>query len=174
MLIVVVFRDWHYDCLYVSLSAFYFSTVYITRMYCFYNLKKLLKNLRDKRWIWETECNMTQLGQGVGLGLGKALNLNPWTPSLALEHSASYRRFRGHLCGSLSSTCLLFYSRDSAGDSVTLQHLFFMGKQPRQLIRLFVIPYLENPKLLQLVFCPNGWTQSKLLKGSVIAIARLY
>ena len=49
MLIAVVFRDWHYDSLYVSLSAFYFSTVYITRMYCFYNLKKLLKNLREKK-----------------------------------------------------------------------------------------------------------------------------
>lgn len=49
MLIAVVFRDWHYDSLYVSLSAFYFSTVYITHMYCFYNLKKLLKNLREKK-----------------------------------------------------------------------------------------------------------------------------
>lgn len=49
MLIAVVFRDWHYDSLYVSLSAFSFSTVYITSMYCFYNLKKVTQKFKGKK-----------------------------------------------------------------------------------------------------------------------------
>lgn len=40
---------------------------------------------------------------------------------------------------------LLFDSRDNIRDLITLQHLFFMGKQPRQLIRLFLISHLESP-----------------------------
>lgn len=40
---------------------------------------------------------------------------------------------------------LLFDSRDNIRDLITLQHLFFVGKQPRQLIRLFLISHLESP-----------------------------
>lgn len=49
MLIAVVFRDWYYESLYVSLCAFYFSTVYITNMNCFYNLKKVTQKFKGKK-----------------------------------------------------------------------------------------------------------------------------